>query len=174
MLAMALRGDDEMFSLLDLMGGQTAPLSATSSSSAKPPSPVKKLLKSDGKPKSKKRGGERRHKMTTSRNQGGKGDDGSSETQRMSFAESRMIQNCFLWPCSDDGTRVPHWDPGYCIIALDIFAASMINVVKVNCMVPVHANLVENRLRHMSYAFQHHGRPTRELRILYQLYLWHP
>ncbi|KAL3759394.1 hypothetical protein ACHAWU_000693 [Discostella pseudostelligera] len=86
------------------MGEQTSPSSAHSASSAKPPATVAKLLKSDEKPKSKKRGGERRRKSTTTRD--GKGCDGSSETQRMSFAESRMIQNCFLWPCSDDGTRV--------------------------------------------------------------------
>ena len=107
---MALRGDDEMYSLLALMGGQALQTTSVTSSSVKPPAAaasVGKLLQlqPDEKTKSKKRKGDRRKSTCTSSSRGSLGTR-TCGRKKISFADSRMTQNCLEWPRSDDGELV--------------------------------------------------------------------
>ena len=110
---MALRGDDEIDSLLAMMRGSgpsTTPPTATASSS------LTKKNKTKDRKKEKDNGGSdkmkaKRMKQKRKRNDSNKitakshddGDNGRSKNE--SFAETRLTQNCFAWPCSKKGHR---------------------------------------------------------------------
>ena len=97
-----------MYSLLALMGGQALQTTSVTSSSVKPPAAaasVGKLLQPDEKTKSKKRKGDRRKSTCTSSSRGSLGTR-TCGRKKISFADSRMTQNCLEWPRSDDGELV--------------------------------------------------------------------
>mmetsp|Transcript_27501 Transcript_27501/g.57773 ORF Transcript_27501/g.57773 Transcript_27501/m.57773 type:complete len:812 (-) Transcript_27501:446-2881(-) len=111
---MSLPGDSEIDSLLAMMGGSHHPVPSTSSAQA----PTK------GKSKTRKRRKETKQlhtvKSKSKRNRTKHDDENISSkldnnnfqdavdnkpTSSLSFAETRLTQNCFLWPCTNNGRR---------------------------------------------------------------------
>ena len=121
---MALRGDDEIDFLLDMMGsgrGQapTTSSSPTSPSTTHPPDDQQLQLRKEKK-KSKKRKKKLRGDKTRV---AGKSDDGKKQKKKSklninddqaasSYADTRLSQNCFEWPISNGGQRHLYLGPG--------------------------------------------------------------
>lgn len=105
---MVLPGDDEIDSLLALMGGRSSPSNSVTKTMT---NSVKKLIKEKSEKRKKKQiveanEGENdgRQRKNTSR--------GESKSlardchDKKSFADTRLSQNCFAWPCSSNGRRL--------------------------------------------------------------------
>mmetsp|Transcript_43275 Transcript_43275/g.79178 ORF Transcript_43275/g.79178 Transcript_43275/m.79178 type:complete len:797 (+) Transcript_43275:165-2555(+) len=93
---MALRGDDEIDDLLAMMGSGPT----TTSTSMKPPT-------SSSKDKTKKRKKKGRDKTKERRKK-----PKCKNDERNSFADTRLSQNCFKWPCSKNNQRWLFLGPG--------------------------------------------------------------
>lgn len=104
---MALPGDDEIDSLLALMGGQTPSVNALMKATTEA---VKKQIKEKSKKMNKKhthkaKEGEMNERKTLKSRRGESKSPTRSYGDKKSFADTRLSQNCFAWPCSSDGRR---------------------------------------------------------------------
>ena len=104
---MDLPGDDEIDSLLTLMGGKTKPVNALTKATTEA---VKKQIKEKSKKMNKKhthkaKEGEMNERKTLKSRRGESKSPTLSYGDKKSFADTRLSQNCFAWPCSSDGRR---------------------------------------------------------------------